>query len=93
MREIPAGIARHLHAPPTLSVAHIDHEDLAVFADGQAECLTSSDPRWEETLAHWAAHYGGSPLDWGEDIRPDRLAASWMVGYASDREKPVGATP
>lgn len=83
--------ARHLQARPAVSVAHIDHEDLAVFAHGQAERLTSSDPRWEETLAHWAAHYGGSPLDWGEDIRLYRLAASWMVGYASDRGKLLGA--
>ena len=38
-------------------------------------------------LAHWTAHYGSSPLDWGEDIRLYRLAPSWMVGYAFERER------
>jgi hypothetical protein len=79
--------ARHLHARPAVSVAHIDNEDLAVFAHGQAELLTSCDPLGEETLAHLSAHYGGSPLDWGDDIRLYRLAASWMVGYAFERER------
>jgi general stress protein 26 len=79
--------ARDLQARPAVSVAHIDHEDLAVFAHGQAGRLEPADPLWEETLAHWTAHYGGSPLDWGADIRLYRLDASWMVGYASDREQ------
>jgi hypothetical protein len=51
---------------------------------------------WDETLAHWTAHYGTSPLEWGEDIRVYRLAPSWMVGFASDREKLLatrGITP
>jgi general stress protein 26 len=79
--------ARHLEARPVVSVAHVDHEELAVFAHGTAERLRSSDPAWDETLAHWTAHYGGSPLDWGEDIRLYRLAPSWMVGYAFQRER------
>ena len=37
------------------------------------------------------AHYGSSPLDWGEDIRLYRLAASWMIGYAFDRERLLAA--
>ena len=82
-----AAKARHLAARPALSLAHIDNEDLAVFAHGRAERLGSSDPLWEETLSHWSAHYGGSPLEWGADIRIYRLAASWLVGYASDRER------
>ncbi len=77
--------ARHLAARPAVSVAHVDNEDLAVFAHGTAERLRLSDPLWEETLAHWSAHYGSSPLGWGEDIRLYRLAPSWMVGYAFDR--------
>ncbi len=79
--------ARDLAARPALSLAHIDNEDLAVFAHGRSERLEPSDPRWQETLGHWTAHYGGSPLEWGDDIRLYRLAASWMVGYASDRER------
>ena len=70
-----------------MSVAHIDNEELAVFAHGTAERLRPADLLWDETLAHWTAHYGASPLEWGEDIRLYRLAPSWMVGYASDREK------
>lgn len=82
-----AAKARHLETRPAVSIAHIDNEDLAVFAHGNAEHLDPSDPLWDETLAHWTAHYGGSPLEWGEDIRFYRLAASWMVGYAADRDK------
>jgi hypothetical protein len=79
--------ARHLAARPAVSVAHVDNEELAVFAHGTAERLRSSDPLWGETLAHLTAHYGGSPLDWGEDIRLYRLAPSWMIGYAFERER------
>lgn len=79
--------ARHLAARPAVSVAHIDNEELAVFAHGAAERLRPADPLWDETLAHWTAHYGASPLEWGDDIRIYRLAPSWMVGYAFDREK------
>lgn len=79
--------ARQIQARPAVSVAHVDNEQLAVFAHGQAERLSPADPRWDETLEHWTAHYGGSPLDWGEDIRLYRLAASWMVGFALDRER------
>jgi general stress protein 26 len=79
--------ARHLAARPAVSVAHVDHEDLAVFAHGQAELLDSADSLWEETLAHLIAHYGSSPLDWGDDIRLYRLAPSWLVGYAFERER------
>jgi general stress protein 26 len=79
--------ARHLEARPAVSIAHVDHEELAVFAHGTAERLNPSDHLWDETLAHWTAHYGDSPLEWGEDIRIYRLAPSWMVGYAFDRER------
>jgi len=30
-------------------------------------------------------------IDWGEDIRLYRLTASWMVGYAFDRERLLAA--
>jgi general stress protein 26 len=79
--------ARHLEARTAVSVAHVDNEELAVFAHGAAERLRPADPLWDETLAHWTAHYGASPLEWGEDIRFYRLTPSWMVGYAFDREK------
>jgi general stress protein 26 len=78
--------ARHLQERPAVSVAHVDNEELALFAHGQSERLRLSDPLWEETLAHWTAHYGGSPLDWG-DTRLYRLVPSWMVGYAFERER------
>ena len=92
----PSAKARHLGARPAVSVAHIDNEELAVFAHGTAERLRPSDPLWDETLAHWTTHYGASPLEWGDDIRVYRLAPSWMVGFASDREKLLasrGVTP
>jgi len=83
----PRAKARHLAARPAVSVAHIDNEELAVFAHGAAERLRPADPLWDETLAHLTAHYGSSPLGWGEDIRIYRLAPSWMVGFASDRDR------
>jgi general stress protein 26 len=80
-----AAKARHLERRASVSVAHIDNEDLAVFAHGSAGRLSQADPLWDETISHWTAHYGGSPLAWGDDIRIYRLAASWLVGYAADR--------
>jgi hypothetical protein len=59
-----------------------------------ATATARGEPRISAVDGHFlrrVAHYGGSPLDWGEDIRLYRLAASWMVGYASDREKLLGA--
>lgn len=79
--------ARDLQVRPSVSAAHVDNEALAVFSHGDAERLTISDPQWDQTLAHWTAHYGGSPLEWGPDIRIYRLRPTWMVGYASDREQ------
>lgn len=78
--------ARHLERRPAVSVAHIDGEALALFAHGEAERLVPHNPRFDETLAHWTAHYGSSPLDWGPDTRLYRLAPAFMVGYASDRD-------
>jgi len=77
--------ARQLRARPAVSVAHLDGEELALFSHGRAEQLRDGDPDWAETLDHWTAHYGGSPLDWGDDIRLYRFRPHWMVGYAFDR--------
>lgn len=79
--------ARQLERRRAVSVAHIDGEELAVFAHGDAEHLGWSHPRWEETLSHLTSHYGGSPLEWGTDIRLYRLVPTWMVGYAFDRDR------
>jgi hypothetical protein len=35
---------------------------------------------------HWTAHYGSSPLSWGEVVMW-RLEPTWMVGYAFERER------
>src|SRR6478609_3940490 len=62
-----AAKARHLQARPVVSVAHIDNEEMAVFSHGVVEQMQPSDADWDETLSHWTAHYGSSPLDWGDD--------------------------
>jgi general stress protein 26 len=80
-----AAKARHMRARPAVSVAHVDNEELAVFSHGRVEEMRAGDPDWAETLDHWTAHYGGSPLAWGEDIRLYRYRPHWMVAYASDR--------
>ena len=79
-----AAKARHLAARPAVSVAHVDGEALAVFSHGRAVELAG-----EELAAvdrHWSAHYGSSPLTWG-DVVMYRLDPSWMVGYAWKRDE------
>jgi general stress protein 26 len=80
-----AAKARHLRARPAVSVAHIDNEELAVFSHGRTERMADSDPDWTETIDHWTAHYGSSPLTWGPDICIYRYQPHWMVGYAWKR--------
>jgi general stress protein 26 len=77
--------ARHLEARPQASIAHVDGERLAVFSHGTAHRMHADDPDWDETLDHWTAHYGDSPLSWGDDVRMYRYRPTWMVGYAADR--------
>jgi general stress protein 26 len=80
-----AAKARHLRARPQVSVAHIDNEELAVFAHGRVAEMREADPDWAPTIEHWTAHYGSSPLSWADEIRMYRLRPHWMVGYAADR--------
>jgi hypothetical protein len=81
---------RHLRARPAISVARIDDEDLGVFTHGHVETLTEDHPAFEETIAHWTAHYGSSPLSWGDTVMM-RVRPSWMVSYASDRSALLAA--
>lgn len=76
--------ARHMAARPDVSVAHVDNEKLAVFSHGRVAPLAEDDPAWDETLGHWTAHYGSSPLSWGEVVLY-RYTPHWMVGYAWKR--------
>jgi general stress protein 26 len=82
-----AAKARHIHLRPEVSVAHVDHEELAVFSHGRVEEMEEQDPDWAETLDHWTKHYGSSPLSWGERIVLYRYRPHWMVGYAWKREE------
>ncbi len=78
--------ARHLEARPAVSVAHIDGEELALFAHGYAE-LMEPGPQRDAVEAHWTAHYGSSPWTWGDDIRMYRLRMTWAVAYAFQRDE------
>ncbi|WP_213452297.1 pyridoxamine 5'-phosphate oxidase family protein [Rhizomonospora bruguierae] len=80
-----AAKARHMRARPAVSVAHVDGERLAVFSHGRVAEMAPSDPDWAETIGHWTAHYGSSPLSWGEDVRMYRYRPRWMVGYAANQ--------
>jgi general stress protein 26 len=83
-----AAKATHLQARPAVSVAHVDNEELAVFSHGRVELMRESDADWDETIGHWTAHYGSSPLDWSDEddgIRMYRYRPHWMVGYAWKR--------
>jgi general stress protein 26 len=79
-----AAKARHLAARPGVSVAHVDGEALAVFSHGRAVEIGGDElVRVDE---HWTAHYGSSPLSWG-DVVLYRLEPTWMVGYAWKRDE------
>ncbi len=82
-----AAKARHLAARPQTSVAHVDGEEMALFSHGRALPMTPGHPRWQQTLDHWTGHYGGSPLEWGPDIRFYDYRPDWMVGYAWKRDE------
>jgi general stress protein 26 len=86
-----AAKARHLRDRPAVSVAHVDGEQMALFSHGRAMPLTPEHPRWDETLEHWIAHYGSSPLEWGEDICLYRYRPHWLVGYAASRSDLLAA--
>ncbi len=79
-----AAKARHLAARPGVSIAHIDGEQLAVFSHGRAVELAGDE--LQEVAEHWTAHYGSSPLSWG-DVVMFRLDPTWMVGYAFRRDE------
>ena len=79
--------ARHLELRPSVSVAHVDGEEMAVFSHGQAAAMSPEHPRWHETLEHWTRHYSSSPLDWGPDVRLYDYRPTWMVGYAFERRE------
>lgn len=82
-----AAKARHLRARPSVSVAHIDNEELAVFSHGRVEELRETDADYAETLEHWTSHYGSSPLSWGDVVVIYRYRPHWMVGYAWKRDE------
>jgi general stress protein 26 len=82
-----AAKARHLRARPAVSVAHVDNEELAVFSHGRVEELRETDHDYAETIEHWTAHYGSSPLSWGEKVVLYRYRPHWMVGYAWKRDE------
>lgn len=82
-----AAKANHLRVRPAASVAHIDNESLAVFSHGRVETMTPADDDWRQTIEHWTAHYGSSPLTWGDDIVMYRYRPQWMVGYAADKSE------
>lgn len=82
--------ARHLERRPSVSVAHIDGEDLAVFSHGTAEVLAPG-PERDEVEAHWSVHYGSSPFSWGEDVRLYLLRMSWAVAYAPNPDALLAA--
>src|SRR5689334_1107545 len=91
-----AAKARHMRDRPSVSVAHVDNEELAVFSHGTVEELAVGDPDHDETLEHWTRHYGSSPLSWGEEVRIYRYRPTWMVGYAWKRDELLarrGITP
>lgn len=82
--------ARQLRSRPSVSVAYIEGEDVGIFTHGRAERVSEGHQDFEEVHSYLTAHYGSSPLSWGEVglflVRP-----AWMVGYAFRREELLAA--
>ena len=55
-----------------------------MFSHGRAVELRATS--WPRSTEHWTAHYGSSPLSWG-DVVMYRLEPTWMVGYAWKRDE------
>jgi hypothetical protein len=85
-----AAKARQLRQRPAASAAHIDGDDLGVYAHGRVEFLDRANPDFAGIEEHLTAHYGSSPSSWGDDIAYLRLQPHWMVGYAFDKAKLLG---
>jgi len=85
-----AAKARQLRQRPAASAAHIDGDDLGVYAHGRVEFLDPANPDFAGIEEHLTAHYGSSPSSWGDDIAYLRLQPHWMVGYAFDKAKLLG---
>lgn len=80
----PSPKGRQLVAHPAVSAACIEGEEVAVFTHGRAVVLEGDE--LAEVDAHWTAHYGSSPLSWGEVII-FRLEPTFMVGYVANRSE------
>ncbi len=76
--------ARQFASRPATSAACLEGEDIAVFTHGQVEFLEEDHAAFAETVDHWTAHYGSSPLTWGDTVMM-RIRPTWMVGYAFKR--------
>jgi hypothetical protein len=85
-----AAKARQLRQRPAASAAHINGDDLGVYAHGRVEFLDPGNPDLAGIEEHLTAHYGSSPSSWGDDIVYLRLQPHWMVGYAFDKAKLLG---
>ena len=83
--ERSAAKARHLHARPAVSAAHLRGESLGVFTHGSAEELNPAagpaDRHWDSILDYLISHYDESRLSWG-DVVMYRLRPQWMAVYA-----------
>jgi hypothetical protein len=76
--------AKHLEARPAISATHVDGERVAVFQHGRAERIRTAHPDFAAIDAHLAAHYGGSPTEWGPEIAFFRIEPSYLIGYAME---------
>ncbi|HEY2794983.1 MAG TPA: pyridoxamine 5'-phosphate oxidase family protein [Micromonosporaceae bacterium] len=76
----------HLTARPAISATYVDGERVAVFVHGTAERVEPDAPDFAGMDRHLAAHYGGSPTEWGPDIAFFRIDPGYLIGYAMDAE-------
>ncbi|MGE3074100.1 MAG: pyridoxamine 5'-phosphate oxidase family protein [Dehalococcoidia bacterium] len=77
---------RHIQANPSVSLAHVDGDEIGIWAHGVARRLTEADPPAQEWVRAATEFYGSSPSGWG-DIAVFLVEPRKMFAYAMDPAK------
>ncbi|MGE0600839.1 MAG: pyridoxamine 5'-phosphate oxidase family protein [Dehalococcoidia bacterium] len=77
---------RHIEANPAVSLAHVDGDEIGIWAHGTARRLQPEEPLAQEWDRAATAFYSSSPSGWG-DIAAFVVEPRKMFGYAMDPAK------
>jgi Pyridoxamine 5'-phosphate oxidase len=76
----------HLRRNPAVSLAHVNGDDVGIWAHGSARIATRGDPLVDEYSNVATRTYGSDPLSWG-DIAVLVVDARAMFAYAHEPSK------